>query len=341
MEYSKLDDDNLLPKKTITSYGKRYGKRIVFCLLGGLIGGPIGLLLSHAIHAGIGITSLIEVITIVGGITTGNIVNNRYKADKIRYIGKPSPSSYQILTGCFMDQSENTVDTDGIITLQTKLNLFASLLEQDHWFKKWYENLITTYYKKTETYDKIKLIRITLDTMVRDIIKMLLEYPYHKIMLAEDSDTLKPDVVITIYTVSEAVLMMSLYQHIYKIAQVKNQTMDRKYQKKILIYQPEIETSSNIINCLNTLVDKKTASQKVAVLLKTCTLIADQKFIGCDCLLIAFVSNLSKSNIRHPFTEFQIIDELLPEGLKGKEAYALSTFSASCHYLANYNYDQL
>ena len=130
--------------------------------------------------------------------------------------------------------------------------------------------------------------------------------------------------------------MMSLYQEVYKISRVINTKMDNLYHKKARHYKEEITPSPDVINCLNTLVDKKTATQKVSVLLKTCNLITDKKNIGCDDLLIAFVNNLVKSNIKYPFTEFLIIDTLLPSGLKGKEAYALSTFQASSQYIATY-----
>jgi hypothetical protein len=112
--------------------------------------------------------------------------------------------------------------------------------------------------------------------------------------------------------------------------------MDNIYHIKARQYKQEILSSPDIVNCLNTLVDKKTATQKVSVLLKTCNLITEKRNIGCDDLLIAFVNNLVKSNIKCPFTEFQIIDTLLPSGLKGREAYALSTFQASSQYIATY-----
>ena len=80
----------------------------------------------------------------------------------------------------------------------------------------------------------------------------------------------------------------------------------------------------------NNLVNSTLDIKKNSVLL-----INNDSDIGCDNLLLNFVNHLAKSNIKYPFSELVVIETLLPDGLIGKESYAIATFLASCHYIAH------
>ena len=341
MEYSKLDRDIINNKRGLYCQ-RKYGRNVAIGIVGGLIGGPIGLLISHGLHIGFGGSFIIEIISILGGITTSNIFNNRYYHNRFIITNKPSTGSYEVFRKCFICDDRVVLDNDlnKHINLEYKLSTFSYLIENDKWFKYWYQNIIKNYHVKNNKSD-IHLIKVSLENMVGDIIKLLLDVNYidnqQNQLNYQGNNSLSPETIIHVYTVCEHILMMSLYHEVYKISKGINMVMDNLYNKKASQYKQEILPSTDIINCLNTLADKKTATQKVLVLLNTCDLITKQRDIGCDDLLIAFVNNLVKSNIKYPFTEFLIIDTLLPTGLKGKESYALSTFQACIQYIATYD----
>ena len=176
--------------------------------------------------------------------------------------------------------------------------------------------------------------------MVLELVNFILDDTYEvkqldKIIDVNDIEVKEASKIVLIYTISERVLMISLYQDLYKISRLMSLSQDRLYKIKRKRYQQEIETDPNIIKKFNSLPLKITALQKISILLDICNLIANQQFIGCDCLLIAFVNNLVKSDILNPFTEILIMESFLPGRLLGKEAYVLSTFSASAQFIIN------
>ena len=295
MEYYKLDRENISNNRLLYCQMK-YGKPVMIGIIGSLMGGPIGLLISQALHLGFSVSFIIEIITILGGITTTNFIKNRYYRDQFTIIGKPPTASYDVFRKCFICDNYLVTDDEQNkhINLEYKLNTFSYLVENDKWFKLWYQNIIKKFHvKNNDSNSDIYLIRYSLENMVTDIIKLLLDanflntHPNY-----QENKSISPETIIHVYTVSEYTLMMSLYSEVYSISRTINSKMDNIYHIKARQYKQEILSSPDIVNCLNTLVDKKTATQKVSVLLKTCNLITEKRNIGCDDLLIAFVNNL-------------------------------------------------
>ncbi len=218
----------------------------------------------------------------------------------------------------------------------------------------WYQAIVSDYYHKVnwtlKTSNKLKYLKESLDLMVLDLVRVLTVdcQPADDINLRDrdvgrdinvddNSETLTKQEynTIKIYPVSEMLLMMSLYHDLYRYSRQTCLKHDRMYNLKRQKFKTEIDSSPQIVHCFNQIPTKITVSQKISLLLTICGLIANQEFIDCDCLLIAFVNNLVKSQLKHPFTEILIIETMLPKQLIGQEAYVFSTFSASVHYIFN------
>ena len=320
-------------KLTCSQYNSKYLTGMSISLVGGILGGgPIGLLLIHLFHMGIQLSVVTEIATIIMGFTTTNIIRKKYRGSKeivrvneslVRDESRVilSANSYHLLKLAFLE-----ADTE--IALQS----FTSLLEDDPWLKKWYNGLLITYYKRKMSFinkynsNNIREIKLTLGDMINDLVGML--FP-------ANNDSIDTETATLLYCLAERILMMSLYRELYENARFVRHSQDKCFLKNKGKINSEVIINDDIITCLNSLVTKKTATQKVSVLIKVCELINNDTNICCDTLLLSFVNHLAKSDIKYPFSELIVIETLLPDGLIGKESYVIATFLASCHYIAN------
>lgn len=354
MEYTQLDIDTLVTKKSkLTTASKKYTSCLITSIIGCLIGGPIGLLISNLFHMGLSISIITEILSVVFTITTGNLLRKSYCMSKIQRLFKsthdnPPSETISLINQCFYNNDQigqenheardDRDDQENLVNLEDRLKKILSnlitLLETDPWLSKWYNNLLKTFYKQKRLYliknknkhnENIGLIRITLDTMFNTLVKLLI--------ISNNGVKLEKDDIITIYSISERILMMSLYNDLWDMARNKSKLYDKLYIQNASKFQLEIKIDSEIIKLLNRVPLKKTASHRVTILITVCEMINNNEYIDCDDLLIGFINHLVVSNIRYPFSEFIIMETLLPKELKGIESYAISTFLSSAYYI--------
>jgi hypothetical protein len=143
---------------------------------------------------------------------------------------------------------------------------------------------------------------------------------------------------LTIY--AERILMMSVYEGVWRRCCHLEGDRDNKYQteRHTKNEYPNIPTS--IISEINRLPSRKTASLKMASLSKAYTLLNSYaashlslKQVDCDTLIPMFTSALVQSNLQHPLAELMFMRHFLPDRLLGKESYILSTWEAVCLYI--------
>ena len=75
---------DITKKSKLTSTSKKYTPFLITSIIGCLIGGPIGLLISNLFHMGLSISIITEILSVVGAITTGNLLRNSYCISKIQ-----------------------------------------------------------------------------------------------------------------------------------------------------------------------------------------------------------------------------------------------------------------
>ncbi len=357
MKYQKLTEplaiSNRLPgfqnncydrAKTISKSFK-YLKPLLLGLVGVSIAGPVGLVIIKLTYTPLAISILIEAFSVITGtLVTGLCLGQPTKGGHclLTIVGQLSIDQQIQLRDCLLRQ-----EAEDIFQKLSELILTTPLCN-------WYQAIVSDYYHKVnwtlKTSNKLKYLKESLDLMVLDLVRFLTVdcQPADDINLRDrdvgrdinvddNSETLTKQEynTIKIYPVSEMLLMMSLYHDLYRYSRQTCLKHDRMYNLKRQKFKTEIASSPQIVHCFNLISTKITVSQKISLLLTICKLIASHKFIDCDCLLIAFVNNLVKSQLKHPFSEILIIETMLPKHLIGQEAYVFSTFSASVHYIFN------
>lgn len=365
MKYQKLTEsltssnrhlgfqNNCLSRATTISQGLTYLKPLLLGLVGVSIGGPVGLVIIKLTHAPFAISMLIEGFSVI----TGTLVTGLC-------LGQSSKGGHCHLTIIDLLSLDQQIGLRDCVLRQEVEDIFQKLsgLILTTPLCNWYQAIISDYYRKVnwtlKTSNKLKYLKETLDLMVLDLVRFLtVECHPDDAIIHRDRDqdrdvdrdvdralnvdnsnetlTRQEYVTIKIYPVSEMILMMSLYHDLYRYSRQTCLKHDKIYNLKRQKFKAEIDSSPQIVHCFNQIPTKITVSQKISLLLTICGLIANQEFIDCDCLLIAFVNNLVKSQLKHPFTEILIIETMLPKQLIGQEAYVFSTFSASVHYIFN------
>lgn len=324
MEYSSIDEDLIVqrtPNKVIT---RPYITSTLICLLGGLIGGgPIGIILISLFKMGTSLSVITEVISLLIGFTTTKYIQSlviRNSDSNQKHINNLNISNQNLQ---IMKTTISQNDTE------TTLTLLINLINEDHSFSCWYNNIIGNYYRnKTDNLkNNISEISNSLLIMLVDITGVFTR--------ANNNITLDSEQIVLNYCISESILMMSLYDELNNISRKLNKKKDTLFKNNKQKINEDIMINSEIINLLNTLPYKHTSTQKVKLLIKVCELINNDGALGCDNLLISFVNHLAKSDIKYPFSEIEIIEALLPKGLIGKESYAIATFLASSHYITS------
>ena len=355
MEYSKLDRAPLTGIVTYELKGtiNKMTPYLLTILIGSLVGGPIGLVIANLLHLGVPLTIITEIISIISAITTNNLIRKSYCFYQIQMqfnvdVGQPPLETLIELNSCFnkisIDTNIGDGDGNGGDNLQLKHSVtkLIKLLETDNWLSGWYHALLNQFYKAklTNFYfylpnyrqkinnDNIFLVKDTLSKMVNGLLKLLL--------VAEGKQQIEKERVVLIYSICEHILMSSIFNELWKMARYTNNKKEKQYLKKVINYPLEISIESDIINCLNQLIKRPTASYRINILKKTCDLISNHQYIGCDNLLIGFVNYLAASDIKYPFSELVVMETLLPSELKGEEAYLMATFYASAQYIVDY-----
>ena len=134
--------------------------------------------------------------------------------------------------------------------------------------------------------------------------------------------------------------MMSVYQSVWEYFCKCEQSRDQLYLQRRDAKNEYHDIPHSIIDKLNQLPGRVTASLKIANLVQAYHLLdtyatshLSMSHVSCDLLIPMFTSALSQSQLQHPFAELLFMKHFLPKDLLGKQSYILSTWEATCSYI--------
>lgn len=302
--------DSWLTKGTLHS--------IMMMLLGGVIGGPLGMLIAKACHLSGAAAFWVPITGLCTGVGTGRVVS-KSKCCGHKY--------YHTLTSWNPPKSivDNLRDIIVNQQIQDAFPQFLTTINSDPTFQQWYIKRLRFYHTSETPSDAIMEAKFIIEDLT-EILNGWLIYNEN-------------DHTISIVVYVERFVMMGLYWDVMgQCRDLEKQRDDIFINNRVKIANKSVSVSDEALLLLNTLANKQTASLKINCILAVSELLGkkaeSEGIVTCDKLIEKFVNLLGYSSIRYPFAELRFIDTFSPQGLKGRESYAVSTFMASIYYIS-------
>lgn len=326
--------------------GSMYSTSLVISMVfGGICGGPIGMLVAKALHSGLAIHIGLEATGVVGGALVGRRTYQRCRRSQPKWEGSESellitkrvrfqlPPDYMEIDkeGLESDDSEETetgfqrlVD---IMETETEFQRLVEIMETNKELSKLYKILILDYHQSVA--EGINPLEASSDTL----------FDFNRLLLItyQPLETIRA-VNFSIY--AERILMMSIYQSIWKYCcreTTKNNELYSKYKATKIEYTG---IPNSILELINQLPSRVTASLKIANLIQAYHLLdtyatsqLEMSEVSCDVLIPLFTSALALSDLDKPFAELLFMEHFLPNHLLGLESYVFSTWKATCYFI--------
>ena len=299
-------------------------RTLIMGLIGGLVGGPCGIAIVKIFHLGSTASFWVPFTSFWTGAGAGSLVSKKIQRQSdpdYQLIWQSDDTARERLKECFKRDDLEEV-------FPTFLAIFTS---EDH-LNTWYCRRIKMYHQSESASEALVEAKFILE----DLTELMGEVVPPKNVEGPDS---QDQTIIAIVCV-ERFVMMSLYWDLMGQCRDIEAVRDRQYMEKRC--KPEdtmVEVPQEAIYLLNGLVNKQTVSLKISCILAVSEILSKYaeslETVSCDVLLEKFVSAVSRSSITYPFSELYFMNTFSPQGLKGKEAYAVSSFMASVYYIAN------
>ena len=310
--------------------GSMYSTSLVISMVfGGICGGPIGMLVAKALHSGLAIHIGLEATGVVGGALVGRRTYQRCRSSQPKWEGSESELLITKRVRFQLPPDYMEIDKEGLESddSDAEFQRLVDIMETDPKLARLYRIIIEDYHQSVA--EGINQLEASSDALI-DLNQLLL-ITYHPL------ETIRA-VNFSIY--AERILMMSIYQSIWNYCcreTTKNNELYSKYKATKIEYT-EIPTS--ILELINQLPSRVTASLKIANLIQAYHLLdtyatsqLEMSEVSCDVLIPLFTSALALSDLDKPFTELLFMEHFLPNHLLGLESYVFSTWKATCYFI--------
>jgi hypothetical protein len=301
-------------------------RTLILGLFGGIVGGPCGFAIVKLFHLGSSASFWIPFTSFWTGAGAGSIV-----ANKIQRRSDPDYKLFWNSGDAAKDRLQECLKKDN---LEEVFPTFLAIFTNEDRLNNWYRRRIKMYHQSESASEALAEAKFLLE----DLTELVGEVVQTNTNLNSNSNDHEKTIMVIVCV--ERFVMMSLYWDLMGQCRDLETVRDREYMKKRC--KPEntqVEVPQEAIYLLNGLVNKQTVSLKISCILAVSEILStyteSSETVSCDVLLEKFVSAVCRSSIRHPFAELYFMDTFSPQGLKGKESYAVSSFMASVYYVAN------
>lgn len=305
----------------------------ISCVLGGLVGGPIGFLFAKLLHMGIAGTVLIDIATTGAGLKLGHYFHQNYRtADTslIHLYGRPDTERLVEIR-----QLLHTGDEAHCITS------FSIIFDTDPWFRSTYQSLLGHYLAATTPEHRLEAAHEVLDTL-RQLLRQLLFCTTAK--TSRQVNNQEREAELLLLSVTETLVTMSLYESIWRACIEITRERDTAYREALphgelcqdIRFHKDLVSETVLIQ-LRRLLQAHTPSGKISALvslsraldsMETKVMDGDRHLELLTSLLYAY-----RKMVRYPFAELLYMTHLFPNST-GREDYLLSNWEAAATYIA-------